>query len=258
MAPADCAVPTPAICLYTWAKAFSRRTPLRILDAVAAGGFGPGASASEHRMKAATAGVILAGGQSRRMGGLDKPLVELGGKILLTRVAGRFASQVDAMVINANRNQRRYREFGFPLAPDSVRGFAGPLAGVLAGMDWAHQNGCERIVTVAGDTPFFPDDLVIRLDEAATRESKPIAMAANPDHERGRARHPTFGLWPANLRGDLREALASGVRKVVHWADQHGVATALFEDEEAFFNINTPEDLERAEAILKGRARESS
>lgn len=195
-------------------------------------------------------GVILAGGQATRMGGGDKGLRALGGQTLLARVEARLAPQVAALALNANGDPARFAAFGLPVIADSVQGFAGPLAGVLAGLDWAAEQGAETIVTAAADTPFFPCDLVPQLLLAAEGMAHPLALAATPDPKRGRARHPTFGLWPVALRNDLRAALHGGLRKVVLWTDTHGGREALFADEDAFFNVNTPDDLARAEAML--------
>ena len=197
-------------------------------------------------------GVILAGGLARRMGGGDKGRLMLGGQSLLDHVIARFEPQVAGLALNANGDAWRFDDLGLPVLPDSVEGFAGPLAGVLAGLDWAAQQGAETIVTAAADTPFFPCDLVPRLMLAAEGMTHPLALAATPDTARGRNRHPTFGLWPVALRDDLRTALDGGLRKVVMWTDQHGGREALFDaaGQDPFFNVNTPEDLARAEAML--------
>lgn len=195
-------------------------------------------------------GVILAGGQATRMGGGDKGLLWLGGQTLLTRVIDRLAPQVAGLALNANGDPARFDAYDLPVLPDSVDGFAGPLAGVLAGLDWAAKQGAETIVTAAADTPFFPPDLVPQLLLASEGMAHPLVLAATPDPDRGKARHPTFGLWPVALRDDLRSALSGGLRKVVLWTDRHGGRTALFPQEEAFFNVNTPADLARAEGML--------
>lgn len=193
-------------------------------------------------------GVILAGGLSSRMGGGDKGLLALGGVSLIGRVRVRLQRQVTTVVLNANGDPARFDGLGLEMEPDSVAGYAGPLAGVLAGLDWAASQGASHIVTVAADTPFFPDDLVKRL--VATEAD--LAMAVTPDPERGQARHPTFGLWPVALRQDLREALKGGVRKVVQWTKPHGCVNVEFDATpfDPFFNVNTPEDLARAEAMI--------
>ncbi len=195
-------------------------------------------------------GVILAGGQATRMGGGDKGLLTLGGQTLLSRVIDRLDPQVAGLALNANGDAGRFKGLGLPVLPDSVAGFAGPLAGVLAGLDWAADQGADAIVTAAADTPFFPCDLVPQLLLAGEGMAHPLVLAATPDARRGRARHPTFGLWPTALRDDLRGALEGGLRKVVLWTDQHGGREALFPLEEAFFNVNTPEDLQQAETML--------
>ncbi|MEO0380827.1 MAG: molybdenum cofactor guanylyltransferase MobA [Pseudomonadota bacterium] len=195
-------------------------------------------------------GVILAGGQATRMGGGDKGLLPLGQTTLLSHVMDRLSPQVGGLALNANGEAGRFASFDIPVVADSVDGFAGPLAGVLAGLDWAAAEGAEIIVTAAADTPFFPCDLVPCLQLAADGMPHPLALAATPDPRRGQARHPTFGLWPVALRDDLRAALQDGVRKVVQWTDRHDARTAMFPDESAFFNVNTPDDLIRAEAMI--------
>ena len=189
-------------------------------------------------------GVILAGGQATRMGGGDKGLRVLGGQTILSRVIDRLSPQVAGLVLNANGDHARFSDYGLPVVADSVAGFAGPLAGVLAGMDWAAQHRAETIVTAAADTPFFPSDLVPRLQLAAEGMEHPLVLAASPD-----GRHPTFGLWPVALRDDLRAALQDGLRKVVLWTDTHGGRIAEFPGStpDPFFNVNTPEDLAQAE-----------
>jgi molybdopterin-guanine dinucleotide biosynthesis protein A len=194
-------------------------------------------------------GVILAGGQATRMGGGDKGLLRLGQGTLLSSVIDRLEPQVAGLALNANGDATRFANLGLPVLPDSIEGFAGPLAGVLAGLDWAAEQGAEMIVTAAADTPFFPCDLVPRLLLAADGMAHPLALAATPDVKRGTARHPTFGLWPVALRDDLRAALQDGLRKVVLWTEKHDGREALFPDEAAFFNVNTPEDLTKAEAM---------
>lgn len=187
-------------------------------------------------------GVILAGGRATRMGGGDKALCDLGGRPLLAHVIDRLATQADGLILNANGDPDRFAAFGLPVVADSVAGFAGPLAGVLAGMDAAAERGARAIVTAAADTPFFPADLRARLEATGF----PLALAATP----GPSLHPTFGLWPVALADDLREALEDGLRKILHWTDAHGAETAFFEDADAFFNVNTPGDLQRAQELL--------
>lgn len=200
-----------------------------------------------------TAGIILAGGRATRMGGGDKGALVLGGRTLFDRVIDRLGPQVDALALNANGAGSRLMEYGLPVLADSVPDRPGPLAGVLAGLDWAAGQGHSHVITVAADTPFFPPDLARRLQAAAEKTNTPIALAAT--HEDGRlVRHPTFGYWPVALRDDLRAALAHGVRKVVLWTDRHGAATALFPDD-VFFNINTQDDLAAAEQMLNAQGK---
>lgn len=191
-------------------------------------------------------GVILAGGQATRMGGGDKGLLRLAGVRLLDRVIDRLGPQVAGLAINANGDASRFAGFGLPVLPDSIEGFVGPLAGVLAGLDWAATQGAEQIVTAAADTPFFPRDLVARLEAEAAGMTHPLVLAASPG-----GRQPTFGLWPVALRDDLRLALQGGLRKVVLWTDRHGGREALFDDDALFFNVNTPQDLTLAETMTE-------
>jgi molybdopterin-guanine dinucleotide biosynthesis protein A len=206
----------------------------------------------EGAQRMTTMGVILAGGRATRMGGGDKGLIEIGGRRLLDRVIERFAPQVDGLILNANGDPERFAAFGLPVAADSVPGFAGPLAGVLAGMEAARAAGASHVVTAAADTPFFPEDLARRLRGAAEAEGAPLACAATPDVAGKLWRHPTFGLWPTRLAADLRAALNGGLRKVVLWTDPHGCALAPFPPgpPDPFFNINTPEDVAEAERLV--------
>ena len=195
-------------------------------------------------------GVILAGGQATRMGGGDKGLRPLGTRTILDHVIARLSPQVADLALNANGDPGRF-DLDLPILPDSIAGFAGPLAGVLAGLDWAAAQGAETIVTAAADTPFFPCDLVPRLLLAAEGMAHPLALAATREGER-LVRHPTFGLWPVALRDDLRAALGEGVRKVVIWTERHEGRLAEFPVArfDPFFNVNTPDDLKQAEAYL--------
>jgi molybdopterin-guanine dinucleotide biosynthesis protein A len=197
-------------------------------------------------------GVILAGGLATRMGGGDKGALPLGTSTLLDHVIARLAPQVDGIALNANGDALRFKDHGLPVVADSIEGFAGPLAGVLAGLDWAASQGTTCIVTAAADTPFFPADLVEQLELAANGMEHPLVLAATPDPKRGISRHPTFGLWPVALRDDLRAALNQGVRKVVQWTDGHDGKLAMFpiDPVDPFFNVNRPEDLVRAEEML--------
>lgn len=199
-------------------------------------------------------GVILAGGRATRMGGSDKALLRLGGLALLDRVIARLRPQVAALALNANGDPARFAGRGLPVLPDSVADRPGPLAGILAALDWAAGQGACRVVTVPADTPFLPPDLTARLLAAAdgaapVLAATPGAGQATRSMGGGLVRHPACGLWPTALRGDLRAALAGGVRKVADWADGHGARVAAFEGD-AFFNVNTLEDLRAAEAML--------
>lgn len=195
--------------------------------------------------------IILAGGRATRMGGGDKGLREVGGQRLIDRVIARLAPQCGKIALNANGDPSRFADLGLPVLPDSLPDHPGPLAGVLAGMDWAADLGAEALVSVAADTPFFPRDLVERLQAAA--DPSGLALAASPDETGTLWHHPTFGLWPVALRDNLREALQGGLRKVVLWTDRHGAGTATFAAApfDPFFNINTPDDIAEAEKLAE-------
>ncbi|QTN36666.1 molybdenum cofactor guanylyltransferase MobA [Cognatishimia activa] len=199
-------------------------------------------------------GVILAGGRATRMGGGDKGRLMLGDQSLLDLVIARLTPQVSGIALNANGDANRFADTGLPVLPDSLAGHPGPLAGVLAGLDWAARQGADSIVSVAADTPFFPEDLVGKLRAASG--SMPLALAASRDDDGKLWRQPTFGLWPVALREELRQALTDGLRKVVLWTDAHDAVTAEFPstDFDPFFNVNTPEDLEAARAIYEAMA----
>ena len=201
------------------------------------------------------AGVILAGGKSTRMGGVDKALVEVGGKPMITHAVARLKRQTPTLAINSNNPESDYSKYRLPVISDGFEDRLGPLAGVLAGLKWAAKKGCPLVVTAAGDTPFFPIDLVERLHAAIKDSELPIALAATRNQVARLVRHPTFGLWPTRLADDLEEALVGGVRKVVHWTDRHGAATVEFPcgEYDPFFNINTPEDVDRANSMLEAK-----
>jgi molybdopterin-guanine dinucleotide biosynthesis protein A len=194
-------------------------------------------------------GVVLAGGLARRMGGGDKARLRIGGRTILERVLARLKPQCAALILNANGDPARFADTGLAVVPDSIPGFAGPLAGILAGLDWVAREAPDvaDVVTVPGDCPFLPEDLVARLSAARAREAAPLACARS-----GEWRHPVVGLWPVALRGDLRHALvAEGLRKIEAWTARHGVAVADWPavPVDPFFNINTPEDAAEAERI---------
>lgn len=196
-------------------------------------------------------GVILAGGRATRMGGGDKGLREVAGRRLIDHVIDRLALQCGPLAINANGDPARFSEFGLPVLPDSLPDHPGPLAGVLAGLDWAAGIGAEAIITAAADTPFFPPDLVAQLKAQAGPSG--LCLAASADTGGRMHRQPTFGLWPVTLRSDLRSELEGGLRKIVMWTDKHGAGIAEFPNEpfDPFFNINTPEDIEEAERLMR-------
>jgi molybdopterin-guanine dinucleotide biosynthesis protein A len=197
-------------------------------------------------------GLLLAGGQSRRMGGGDKALRPLGGRPLLDHVIERLRPQVAVLVLNASGDPARFAAFGLPVVPDSVPDFVGPLAGVLAGLDWAAANrpDCELVVSVPTDAPFLPRDLVARLVAGSQAADAELACAAS-----GGQPHPVVGLWPVRLREALRHAIvAEQIRKVDVWTSRHRLATVPFAEEgsgvDPFFNANRPDDLERAATLL--------
>jgi molybdopterin-guanine dinucleotide biosynthesis protein A len=194
------------------------------------------------------AGVILAGGLARRMGGGDKGLIALGGKPILVHVIERLRPQVYALIINANGEAERFAAYGLPVVADSIAGSAGPLAGVLAGLDWAAGKGFDFIATAATDTPFFPRDLVRRFGDDVKAVQAQLAVAAS-----GGQHHPVFGLWSVELREDLRRAVTEeGIRKVEDWTKKYRLTTVAFDDQpyDPFFNVNRPEDLAQAEIIM--------
>jgi molybdenum cofactor guanylyltransferase len=196
-----------------------------------------------------TLGLVLAGGRARRMGGGDKARIRIGGATILERVLARLAPQCSRVVINANGDPARFADTGLVVVADSVPDFAGPLAGILAGLDWtaAHAPECEWLASVPGDCPFLPKDLVARLHEARIAAGAPLACARS-----GEWRHPVVALWPVKLREDLRHALSNeGLHKIELWTVPHGVGIAAWPAEpiDPFFNVNTPEDAARAEAI---------
>ncbi|WP_186389623.1 molybdenum cofactor guanylyltransferase MobA [Stappia sp. TSB10P1A] len=205
---------------------------------------------------AGLAGCVLAGGLARRMGGGDKPLLPLAGETMLARVIARLRPQVGPLVLNANGEAGRFAGFGLPVVPDPVEGFAGPLAGVLAGLRWAqaHAPEAEGIVSVAGDTPFFPEDLAARLLAARGVEPGRIVLARSDGHT-----HPVFGYWPICAADSLETFLREGTtRKVLAFVDMHPNASADFTPPpgapDPFFNVNTPEDLKAAEDLVKAGA----
>lgn len=204
------------------------------------------------------AGIILAGGQSRRMGGGDKSLLALGGGSVLDHVVACFAPQVGPLVLSANGDPSRFAQVALPVLADTVTGFAGPLAGILAGLEWTAANTtCKSLVTAAGDTPFLPRNLVERLTAAVDKRPGSIAVAGS-----GGKWHPTFALWPTELRDALRRFLVDeNNRRVSAFIDRHDFVEVEFpmlaaggHEIDPFFNINTPDDLAEAERLLQSIA----
>jgi molybdopterin-guanine dinucleotide biosynthesis protein A len=198
-----------------------------------------------------TLGLVLAGGLARRMGGGDKARIEIGGISILDRVLATLSGQTTDIIINANGDPKRFADTGLEVVPDNVAGFAGPLAGILTGLDWlaAQDNGVEWLVSVPGDCPFLPEDLVERLHIARRKMGAGVPLACARS---GEWRHPVVGLWPLTLRADLRKALVDeDLRKIEVWTARHGVAIADWPDQpiDPFFNVNTPEDAARAEQV---------
>ena len=194
-------------------------------------------------------GLVLAGGLARRMGGGDKARIRIGDTTILERVLARIRPQCTAIILNANGDPARFADTGLPVVADTVPDFAGPLAGILAGLDWAaaHAPDVTDIVSVPGDCPFLPVDLVDRLMAARAAQQKPLACARSGDW-----RHPVVGLWPIALRADLRNALIEeGLHKIEIWTARHGVAIADWPavPVDPFFNVNTPEDAAEASRI---------
>jgi molybdenum cofactor guanylyltransferase len=189
-----------------------------------------------------TVGLVLAGGLARRMGGGDKALIRIGGATILERALARLGPQCRGLYLNANGDPARFAAFGLPVVPDDVQGFAGPLAGILAGLDRvaAERPEIEWVASVPGDCPFLPRDLVARLHQVRAAAGIPLACARSGDW-----RHPVAGLWPVQLRHDLRHALVDeDLRKIEVWTQRHGVAVATWavDPVDPFFNVNTPED----------------
>ncbi len=201
-----------------------------------------------------TVGLVLAGGLARRMGGGDKALIRIGGEAILDRVLAVLRGSCAPIILNANGDPARFARYGLPVIADSVPDFAGPLAGILAGLDWAaaHAPGAEWVVSVPGDCPFLPPDLVNRLHATRAGVGTPLACARS-----GEWRHPVVGLWRVDLRDDLRQALTvEDLRKIEIWTARHGVAIASWPDQpiDPFFNVNTPDDVATADRVAKQHA----
>jgi len=199
-------------------------------------------------------GVLLAGGLARRMGGGDKPMRQILGRTILERVIARLAPQCDGLILNANGDPARFAAFGLPVIADSVADFPGPLAGILAGLDWMakHRPEVEWMLSAAADCPFLPRDLAARLSEASIKENAQLAVAASDGQS-----HPVIGLWRVALRDELRHALVKeDIRKIDRWTARYPLATVTWPVSplDPFFNANTVEDIAEAErlAVLDG------
>ncbi|MBT4890688.1 MAG: molybdenum cofactor guanylyltransferase MobA [Rhodospirillales bacterium] len=200
-------------------------------------------------------GVLLAGGLARRMGGGDKPLKTLGGRPILDQVIERSSSQVDTLILNANGEHDRFKDYGLEIVADVIEGYAGPLAGVLTGMEWArsHIPKARWLVSFACDAPFFPTDMVSRLIAEQEKSGTQMACA----HSNGRS-HPVFALWPVSLVDDLRMAMVEeNIRKIDLWTSRYNNVQVEFdnvrENVDPFFNINRPDDLAEAEKLIKNQ-----
>lgn len=180
------------------------------------------------------------------MGGGEKALLNLEGRVLVDRSLERLRPMVEAVAINANREVEAYATRGVPVLSDVIGGYQGPLAGVLTGLRWASDKGASHLVSVAGDTPFFPADLGSRLS-ASVSDATPIAMAQSAD-----GRHPTFAIWPTALADDLEAALKDGTRKIIAWSDAKGCSSVQFDSDgfDPFFNVNTPDDMATAARMV--------
>ncbi len=196
-----------------------------------------------------TLGLVLAGGLARRMGGGDKARIRVGGHTILARVLACLSPQCDRVIINANGDPARFADTRLPVVADSVPDFAGPLAGILAGLDWTAANApqTEWIASAPGDCPFLPKNLLAKLHEARLAAGTPLACARS-----GEWRHPVVALWSVALREDLRRALVDeNLHKIEIWTARHGIAIADWPAEpiDPFFNVNTPEEAARADAL---------
>lgn len=195
-------------------------------------------------------GLLLAGGLARRMGGGDKAFIEMGGRPLLDYAIERARPQVSDLILNANGDAARFERFGLPVVADVIEGFAGPLAGVLTGMEWTAANapGIEWLATFPIDAPFFPTDLIERMGAAIDDDNAEMACA-----ESGERTHPVFALWPIRLKNDLRKAMVDeDMRKIDLWTARYKIVHVPFDtaNGDPFFNINRPENVEEAEERL--------
>jgi molybdenum cofactor guanylyltransferase len=227
------------------APATSRDATSTSSDALATSSDAPATSSDAP----ATPGILLAGGLARRMGGGDKPMRRIGGRTILDRVITRLKPQCDGLILNANGDPARFASVGLPVIADTVENFPGPLAGILAGLDWAAANRPEVswILSAAADCPFLPRDLVARLHRARAEQNAQLAVANS-----GGQSHPVIGLWSVALRGELRHALVvEDVRKIDRWTARYRLATVEWPTEpvDPFFNANTTDDLAQADRL---------
>jgi molybdenum cofactor guanylyltransferase len=196
-------------------------------------------------------GVLLAGGLARRMGGGDKPMRQIGGRTILERVITRLKPQCDELILNANGDPARFAGFGLPVIADSVENFPGPLAGILAALDWtaANRPGASLVFSAAADCPFLPRDLVARLTDALVNQNARLAVAASDGQS-----HPVIGLWSVSLRDELRHALVQeDIRKIDRWTARYQLATVTWPTQplDPFFNANTMDDIAAAERLAE-------
>ena len=192
-------------------------------------------------------GVILAGGQSRRMNRKDKAFLEIGERTLLDMIIERLGPQSYEMAINTNSYSYKYKRYGLPILHDHMEGYLGPLAGILTAMEWAKDTGYEKVITVAVDTPLFPLNLFRELDQKMEVSNSDIVFAASSGYQKQRKiLHPVFGLWKTYLCDDLRKELERGIRKVTLWTAKHKTSSVCFDNDvvDPFLNINTPDDIE--------------
>ncbi|MBC9246480.1 molybdenum cofactor guanylyltransferase MobA [Paracoccus sp. 11-3] len=195
--------------------------------------------------------IILAGGRATRMGGGDKPMRMLGDQPMLHHIIDRLRPQSGTIALNANGDPSRFATYGLPVIADSLPNYPGPLAGILAGMDWAAGLNATAILTAAGDTPFFPHDLLDKF--TASYDGQHPVLAASRDADGNLAQHPIFGLWPTRLRDELRAYLLAGYRRVRDFADRNGAEIAVWDAGkiDPFFNVNTGDDLSRARQLIE-------
>jgi molybdenum cofactor guanylyltransferase len=198
-----------------------------------------------------TPGILLAGGLARRMGGGDKPMRRIAGRTILERVIARLKPQCDGLILNANGDPARFASFGLPVVADTVENFPGPLAGILAALDWVAANRPEVawVLSAAADCPFLPRDLVARLHRARAEQNAQLAVAASDGQS-----HPVIGLWSVGLREELRHALVvEDIRKIDRWTARYKLATVTWPTTplDPFFNANTMDDIAVAERLAK-------